>query len=340
MAGARRTDVPMTRIGLVGLGEVGTRAGRQLVDTPEVHELVLMGRDVPNATSLAGSFGPKATVGAEAGFDALDALVVAVPEGEIRATVERAVDAGVPTAVVATSAGATRTLLEFHDAAVQRGVCVIAGAGLAPGLSDVLVRHAADLFDEVDEIKIAATGWAGPACLDAVVQTRREPVRRRRDGRPDPVSKPFGELVWFPDPIGARDCELVTSSLEVLERIGAPAAPAVSIFRGDEVGRRRLGLRSNRRFGADGQWGAARCEVWGRRNGAVDVVVYGVVERTAVAAGTVAAVAGIGLATGTGLRERPAGVHGLGALVDPLVILADLADRGIRVATFEGAPLA
>jgi hypothetical protein len=34
------------------------------------------------------------------------------------------------------------------------------------------------------------------------------------------------------------------------------------------------------------------------------------------------------------------GVHGLGALVDPAPFLAELAQRGVRAAAFEGVPVA
>ena len=70
-----------------------------------------------------------------------------------------------------------------------------------------------------------------------------------------------------------------------------------------------------------------------------DVVVYGVIERTAVAAGTVLALSAAQLCGAGGATIHRPGVHGLGALVDPVPFLAELSARGVRVATFEGAPV-
>jgi hypothetical protein len=95
-----------------------------------------------------------------------------------------------------------------------------------------------------------------------------------------------------------------------------------------------------RRFGDDGEWGAARVEVWGRSDHGPDCLVYGVVERTSVASGAVLAVVAARLAGAIGDRIVRAGVHGLGGLVEPTPFLAELAQRGVRVAVFEGVPVA
>jgi hypothetical protein len=64
------------------------------------------------------------------------------------------------------------------------------------------------------------------------------------------------------------------------------------------------------------------------------VQVLGAMDRPAVAAGTVAAVA----AVQAGLRQlRRPGAGGLAELVDPLPFLSDLAQRGVKAAVFEGA---
>ena len=94
---------------------------------------------------------------------------------------------------------------------------------------------------------------------------------------------PHGDnLVWFPEPIGGRDCRTVTGGTALLvDAFGA--VPRISVQFGEPPERARF----RRRFGDEGEWGAARVDVWGRRDGTLDCVVYGVVERTAVAAGAV-----------------------------------------------------
>jgi hypothetical protein len=88
-----------------------------------------------------------------------------------------------------------------------------------------------------------------------------------------------------------------------------------------------------RRPHPEGGPGAIRVEVRGARAGSRDVVVYGAMDRPAVAAGAVAAVTA--RAVGDGSIGRT-GAFGLAALDDPVPLLTDLADRGIRAAAFEG----
>jgi hypothetical protein len=59
-------------------------------------------------------------------------------------------------------------------------------------------------------------------------------------------------------------------------------------------------------------------------------------DRPAVAAGAVAALAAVFAADG---RMRRTGAAGLAELVDPVPFLAGLAERGVRAAVFEGSEL-
>jgi hypothetical protein len=98
----------------------------------------------------------------------------------------------------------------------------------------------------------------------------------------------------------------------------------------------RVNERLTRRLGPEG-WGATRVEVHGTRGSARESIVYGVVERTAVAAGTVLALVAAHLSGALPLGPTaPVGVHGAGALVDPVQFLAELARRGVKAAVFEG----
>jgi hypothetical protein len=236
--------------------------------------------------------------------------------------------------VCITTARAVERLMEQDPAARSREITIVAGAGFAPGLVDVLVKHAAGLFDVVDEIRVASTGSAGGACADASAGAFREPVASWRDGREHTPSRADAELVWFPDPIGARDCRLQRGGLALLVD-AFPDARNISIHVALDRPRRLSFRRA-----VDSEWGAARCEVWGRRGPQTDVAVYGVVERTSVAAGTVLALTAAQLAGHAGGRIDRPGVHGLATVVDPIPFLGELAHRGVRAAVFEGAPIA
>jgi hypothetical protein len=85
----------------------------------------------------------------------------------------------------------------------------------------------------------------------------------------------------------------------------------------------------------EGAIGGVRVEVRGRRGQASDVVVLGVVDRPAAAAGAVAAMAATWAVEA---RLARTGAAGLAELVPEAVpFLRQLADRGIRAAVFEGS---
>jgi saccharopine dehydrogenase-like NADP-dependent oxidoreductase len=321
---------------LVGTGDVGVRAARQLVDTPGLDRVLVASRDHGRAAELAGAMGEGAEV-LEASRGRLPAIptevaavAVASAAPEAYRWVRAAVDAGVPVAAVVDDGFG-----ELEPAATARGIAVVAGCGLGPGLTEVLARHAADTFDTVDEVHVARVGAAGPACVDAVRTARRETPGEWRDGawRTD---RSFGpELLWFPEPIGARECQLVRSGIaasvatvpevrHATARLGAPPT----------VGRFRRGLGRDPK---DQGWGAARVEVSGWRDGSAGSVVYGVVDRTAVVAGVVLGVTAAALAGGLDAGvTAPAGVRTLGEVTEPVAFLRELGRRGVKAAAFEG----
>lgn len=327
----------MTTVLLVGVGAVGTRAARQLVDTLGVDRLLLADRDTDRAERVADALGERAAAIAYASGDPIpggvDAVACAVATGEDHDIVAAALAQQVAAASCDDDHDAIDALRSLDPNARAGGVTVAAGCGLAPGLTDVLAKHAAGMFDAVDEVRVARTGWAGPASVAAVRHERRAFVRAWHDGTWR-EEHPHGEtLVWFPEPIGAQDCRMVTGGTALL--VDAMDVPRACTLLGEPP--KRTWLR--RRFGDDGEWGAARVDVWGRGEDGHGCVVYGVVERTAVAAGAVLAVTAAHLAGALEPRFDRPGVHGLGSLVDPAPFLAELAQRGVRAAVFEGVPV-
>jgi hypothetical protein len=179
---------------------------------------------------------------------------------------------------------------------------------------------------------------AGPASVSEARRALREPPAEWREHALSLDKRHGAELVWFPEPVGARECELVATGVQLLAATNAGVGRVTS----------RLGAPPSRRFPVPGRrdpgatWGSVRVEVWGWSGAARTSVVYGVIERTAVAAGTVLAVTAAGLA---GARPEVVdmgvpGALGLGAAVKPVPFLAELANRGVKVATFEGVAVA
>lgn len=174
----------------------------------------------------------------------------------------------------------------------DRGVSVVVGAGVSPGLSGVLARHLADRLDRVDEIHVAMHGTAGPACARQHHAALGGRALGWHDG--EWIERPGGsgrELCWFPEPIGPADCYRAALADPVLlhrafpdvERISA----RVSATRRDRLTARLPMLAPPHR---DGDRGALRVEVRGAEEGGARMThLVGAVGRTADLAGSVAA---------------------------------------------------
>ena len=272
--------------------------------------------------------------------DGVDAVACAVPAGDDVTIVRDALEAGVPVRV-----GHRRHHRDPGPARARRaprreaGVPVIVGAGLAPGLSDVLVRHAADGLDTIDDVNVARWGAAGDASASTVRVALADRGAELRDGEIVPLAKRGGEeLIWFPNPVDARGCEPVSNGLELLLHAVPGLGRATIRFSRPE----KPGWTLPRRADPVNEWGAIRVEVWGTRGPTHEPVVYGAIERTEIAAGTVLALtrrgAGRRAARAGGARARACTVSG-GSWC-PRAFLAELARRGVKVAVFEGVPVA
>lgn len=332
------------QIAVLGAGAVGTRIARQLVSSAEVSSVVLRDPDDARVAMVAESMGPAATIDGQDPTAPIDGAVVvlASPAADQPGQAATAIRRGQSVVATADSVGAVRRLLALDAEAAERRVTVAVGAGFAPGLSDILAAHAAARFDEVDEIHVASSGTGGPACAR---QHHRALGGRALDWREGAwVERPGGsgrELCWFPDPIGAEDCY----------RAARPdALTLVPAFPGVRRVTARVSATRRDRLTAwlpmlwpthpEGGLGGVRVEVRGRRGASRDVVVYGAMDRPAVAAGAVGAVTALALATG---EIRRHGAAGLARLVEPVPFLAQLRDRGVRAAVFQpdatGAPV-
>jgi hypothetical protein len=358
----------VTAVLLVGAGVVGRRAARQLAETDGVERILIADKASGAAAETAEAMGSRAAVTDWAPDRPLPAGVAvvasAVGGAAERAVFERAVEAGVPAAGCGDDAETVRSLLDLDDAAREAGITLAAGCGLAPGLADVLARHAADALDSVDEISVARSGSAGPACRAAIDRESRGAALEWRDGAWGRHRAGSGrQLVWFPSPVGGLDCHRAGSGQAALlvdafptlrrasMRIALPAGtgravpglgalghlPVLSTLLGVGGGAGGGPGRAPRRRDPDGDWGAVWVEVRGRRGRSEEILVYGAVDRMAFAAGAVLGVSALWLG-GLGAAPVPTtGAHGLAALVDPVPFLGELARRGVKAAVFEGA---
>jgi hypothetical protein len=325
-------------VAVVGLGASGSRCARQFASLPDLGSLRIHDRDPSRAAAVAASLGPvaHASESVEAALDGATVVVVATA-GDHRGVAWSALDRDVHVVSMADEIGTVRGLLALDAEARERRRSVVCGAGFGPGLTDVLVAHAADLFDTVDEIHVARSGTGGPACARAHHHMLGATGLDWREGAWVPRRGGAGrELCWFPDPVGGQDCYgaalpdpmLLVPAFPHVRRVTARLAAT----RRDRLTARLPMLRPPH---PEGMVGAVRVEVRGRRGILHETAVYGALDRPSVAAGAVAMVAAVFAAHGDMTRS---GAGGLAELVaSPVAFLAELAQRGVRAAVFEGA---
>lgn len=263
-------------------------------------------------------------------------VVLALPTGHAEAA-DRALSLGAHVVSVSDDITQTEELLSLGPTAVSADRRVILGAGFAPGLSCLLARHAATEFDRVDEIHVAKTGTAGPACARQHHMALKSPSRDWRDGRWEQFPGGSGrELCWFPDPIGGVDCyraalvdplllqPVFSSATRISSRVGAT--------RRDRATARLPMMRPPH---AEAGPGAVRVEVRGVRDGVVDSIVLGCMDRPSVAASTMVAVMVDEVLGGRCVGPAVAGVAS--QIGDPVTVLRSLSARGVKCARFDGA---
>ena len=321
------------RVLVIGAGAVGARAARQLVESDDVDEVVVVDVDPVRQAAVVESSGRKAREGS-ADAEA-DVVLLAGPCGTHAALAAQHLGAGRSVVSTSDSIDDVRALLDLDAEAQARGRAGGRRRRLLARATRACWRATArPPSTSVSEVHVARSGTGGPACARQHHPALTGQALDWRDGgwqrRPAGSGR---ELCWFPDPIGAEDCyraELPDALLLV------PALPGV------ERVTARLAATRRDRFSAhlpmlrkphpEGLVGAVRVEVRGRQDGRSEVLVLGALDRPAVAAGATAALA----VRWAGPGRLPAGSAGRRRSTTPVPFLAELAGVGIKAAVFEG----
>jgi hypothetical protein len=341
------SPAPSRRDGIVviGAGILGVRAARELLTpgpdgAPTTSQVVLSTARRERQRQLTASFGDAVEVlcsadPAPSTGDGVGVAIVAREAGQQLDAVREVVDRGHHVVSTSDDPAEVAEILGLADRARRRGVRIVVGAAMSPGLSCLLATHAATLLDRVDEVHVARHGAAGPACARQRLRALRGTAAEWRDGswtrRPGFSGR---ELDWFPDPVGGRDCYRADLAEPLLLHRAFPGAERITA--------RLAATRRDRALApfpvllpppVEGGLGAVRVELRGERGGERRSVVYGALDRPAVAGAAVAAVTALRLAT----TEVEPGAGGVAELGDPVELLRELARRGVRAAAFEGA---
>jgi hypothetical protein len=313
-----------------GLGAVGARVVRQLVEHDEVERVLLTGSSEERRAAVLASCGDRARV-APPGLHA-DVAVLAGPAGSHPDAARRHLDEGRPVVSVSDDLADVAALVDLDAEARARDLAVVVGAGFSPGLSCLLARLAARDLDQVDEVHVASCGVGGPSCAR---HRRRALTGRSLEWREHAWHRRPGGIGrdrrWFPDPVGGRDCYPASLPDPLLLVPAFPGAARVTArLAATGIERAASWLRAPGRPAPEGELGALRVEVRGRRAGVPEAVVLGVLDRPAVAAGAVAALAALEVANG----RVGAGAAGLASVPEPEAMLRGLAAVGVKAARF------
>jgi saccharopine dehydrogenase-like NADP-dependent oxidoreductase len=327
------------KVAVVGAGAVGARAARQLASTASVDHVLVHDPVPERARSVVASLGDDraAVLDQEPHHPAVgaDAAVLAGPAGDHVDAARRLLDAGAQVVSVSDCLADVRGLLALDDEARRSGRVLAVGAAFSPGFSCLLAAHAANDFDAVDEVHFSRAGTGGPACARQHHRARSTRGVEWRNGEWEERRPGAGRtLSWFPEPIGAEDCYRAGLAEPLLL---VPALPNVQRVTARLAANRRerftAPLPMLRRPHPEAGPGALRVELRGTRAGGRAVHVLGALDRPAVAAGVIAALAAVAAVNG---EARRTGAGGLAELFEPLPFLTRLAERGVKAAVFEG----
>ena len=202
-----------------GYGEVGGRIARELL-TEHSGRVVVAGRHTERANAFAAQLGGGARArhldvrdpaSVNTALDGVSVVVSCIDQPE-RYLLEAAIERGLAYTDITPHLMALRgndQLDRLRERARQSGARVIIGAGMAPGISNVLVRAAADRAGGATRVEttiLLSVGDAfGPASTSYLLEeiASRFPVTIDGvDREVRPLSKPVA--IEFPAPIGKR----------------------------------------------------------------------------------------------------------------------------------------
>lgn len=233
-----------------------------------------------------------------------------------------------------------RAMRRMGPRAEGRGVSFVVGAAASPGLTGLLVRELSSRVDELDEIHVAFHGTGGPECARQHHRALAGGALGWHDG--EWLNRQGGsgrDLLWFPEPIGGKDCYRAALVDPILLHDVFPRAVRISA-RMSANRRDRLTARLPMLSPPhpEGGLGAVRVEIRGARGNERVTEIAGVAERTGIIAAAVAASAAEYIVRAVGAGKAPTGCIALGDdRLDNRTLVDDVIRRGISVFEYVGA---
>ena len=361
---------------LGGAGAMGSVAVRDLHAATD-HDLVVADARLHAADALAADLGPRVAArhtdvgdpaSLAAAMEGVDAVLNATLMRQVVTVTRAAIEARLHLVDLGAYHPETREQLDLDDAARARGCRIVAGCGVAPGLTNVLARHAADRLDALEAVRFSSyithPMTTSPGIVytrfDASVGTSLVLVGGRHEERPSFAEE---EVVTFPGPYGSQAVHLVPhpealtvprtlSVRDVSFKVGYPPDETARIrallqvgfdsaepfpYAGTTIVPRHLAAAYIGRAGLPPELRTANLkhvEADGVLDGrpvtlVSDLVVERVGEPSASAAITGTVAAIVADLVASG--HAPEGVHAPDAALDPLAVLEALSRRGFEV---------
>ena len=226
-----RKDKSMRIVIIGGAGTQGNVIARDISENPDVKEILIADWNEAKAKETAASLNdPRvkssfvdaydidATANLIKGYDAVINsgqydINVSVMKACLKAKVRHYTDVG----------GAfhwTRQQLELMDDVKKGGLTAVIGAGLSPGITDVMARYAYDRLDEVEAVHVEGavadltdtkgiSVWRPTSLRTELRATLRQTIEYR-NGEHRTLPPLAGErMITFPEPIGQLPCHYV-----------------------------------------------------------------------------------------------------------------------------------
>jgi hypothetical protein len=328
----------MGSVAVIGTGVVGARVVRQMTD--DGRRVLVFDRRAEVRRSVAEANGATEIVDL-AFLDPNETPVVVVATTANQADLVAAfIDHGHHVVSTSDDVDDVRAMRLMGPRAEARGVSFVLGAAACPGLTGLLVSELSTRVDELDEIHVAFHGTGGPECARQHHRALAGSALGWHDGQW--LNRPGGsgrDLLWFPEPIGGKDCYRAALVDPILLHDVFPRATRISA-RMSANRRDRLTARLPMLSPPhpEGGLGGVRVEIRGARDGERITEVAGVAERTGIIAAAVAASTAELLAQSAEQGKEPTGRIELGdGRLDNRSLLDDVIRRGIAVFEYVGA---
>lgn len=213
-------QIALPTILLVGCGSVGESVVKTFVNNAphEDTKMYVTDSDKERARKLSeyrlSSITPIRWRSAHDTPDDVDVIIVAVDRTSEEKIIDRLALAKKPFITMSDDSSIFDAYEDYEDEFSASNTYGVIGAGLVPGISEVLAKFYSQRFDRLLDISVDRIGFVSPASLDSVKSARRESPLCVRDGIVSDSKRDAGTtLTWFPSPINYRECQSVSTGV-------------------------------------------------------------------------------------------------------------------------------